>query len=306
MKKAIVLSSYEFLKKFNTEFKCLKFLEKNIWLEGEKCGYCHSKKVSKKNKKDGFFFCNDCKKRFNVRTNTIFHRSKIPLQKWLYAIYLLQTSRKGVSSLQLSKQLGITQKTAWFMLHRLRKACKSKGGMFSGSVTSDETYFGGEAKNKHSKDKPKKQGKTDKIIVQGIKADNQLKLFIVNSPNKKTLQGNIAKSVEQGSTIQTGELKSYIGLDKHYNHFTVKHSSGEYVCPFSGASTNEIESVWALMKRGYKGVYHHWSKKHLHRYINEFSFRLDKGNCLIDTIDRVRSLVKGSVNKRLTYENLIA
>ena len=142
MKKALVLSSYEFLKKFNTEFKCLKFLEKNLWKNGIKCGYCNSKRVSKRNKKDGFFFCNDCKKRFNVRTNTIFHRSKIPLQKWLYASYLLQTSRKGVSSLQLSKQLGITQKTAWFMLHRLRQACKAGSFKMSGSVTSDETYFG--------------------------------------------------------------------------------------------------------------------------------------------------------------------
>ena len=102
----------------------------------------------------------------------------------------------------------------------------------------------------------------------------------------------------------TDELKGYIGLDKPYNHLTVKHSAGEYVCPLSGASTNDLESVLALMKRGYKGVYHHWSKKHLHRYIDEFSFRLDKGNCAIDTIDRVRSLVQGATDKRLTYENL--
>ncbi|MCZ0933106.1 MAG: IS1595 family transposase [Oligoflexia bacterium] len=124
MKKAVILSSYEFLKKLNTEFKCLKFLEKNLWKNGVKCGFCGSKKVSKKNKKTGFHYCNDCKKQFNVRTNTIFHRSKLPLQKWLYASYLLQTSKKGVSSLQLSKQLGITQKSAWFMLHRLREASK--------------------------------------------------------------------------------------------------------------------------------------------------------------------------------------
>ena len=125
---------------------------------------------------------------------------------------LTQTGRKGISSLELSKKLGITQKTAWFMWHRIREACKAGNFKMSGSVTSDETYFGGEAKNKHSKNKPKKQGKTDKTMVQGIKSDNQLKLFIVNSPNKKTLQGNIAKSVETGSTIQTDEYKGYIGL----------------------------------------------------------------------------------------------
>ena len=122
MKKAVVLSSFEFQKRFNTEFKCLKFLEKNLWKNGVKCGHCNSKNISKKNKKDGFRFCNDCKKRFNVRTNTIFHRSKISLDKWLYASYLLQTSRKGVSSLQLSKQIGVTQKTAWFMLHRFKRS----------------------------------------------------------------------------------------------------------------------------------------------------------------------------------------
>ena len=176
----------------------------------------------------------------------------------------------------------------------------------SGSVATDEIYFGGDSKNKHSKDKPKKQGKTDKTMVQGLRSENQLKFFIIDSPDKKTLQGNITKSVEKGSTIQTDEYKGYIRLDKHFNHFSVKHSAGEYVCPLSGASTNDIESVWALMKRGYTGVYHHWSKKHLHRYIDEFSFRLDKGNCAIDTVDRVRSLVQGSEGKRLTYKKLIS
>ncbi|MCZ0933126.1 MAG: IS1595 family transposase [Oligoflexia bacterium] len=186
MKKVVVLSSYEFLKKFNTEFKCLKFLERNIWKNGIKCGFCGSDEVSKKNKKTGFHYCNDCKKQFNVRTNTIFHRSRIPLQKWLYASYLLQTSRKGVSSLQLSKQLGITQKSAWFMLHRLREASKSGSFKLSGDVKSDETYFGGKNKNRH-KNKRKKNWQADKIMVQGIKAENQLKFHIINSPNKKDL-----------------------------------------------------------------------------------------------------------------------
>ena len=305
MRKAIVLSSYEFLKQFNTEFKCLKFLEKILWKNGVKCGYCNSKRVSKRNKKTGFFQCKDCRKQFNVRTNTIFHRSRLPLGKWLYAAYLLQTSRKGISSLQLSKQLGITQKSAWFMLHRLREASKAGSFKMSGVVSSDETYFGGEAKNKHSKDKPKKQGKTDKTMVQGIKSEKQMKFHIIESNDKKTLQGNVRQSVEKGSFVMTDELKGYGGLDKDYNHLTVKHSAGEYFCPASGASTNDIESVWALMKRGYKGVYHHWSKKHLHRYIDEFSFRLDKGNCSIGTIDRIRSLVQCSKNQRLTYEKLI-
>ena len=204
-KKAFILSSFEFQEKFNTEFKCLKFLEKSIWENGFRCGHCESGNVSKKNKTDGFFFCRDCKKRFNVRANTIFHRSKISLDEWLYCAYLLQTSRKGVSSLQVSKQLGITQKTAWFMLNRLREACKTGSSKMSGDVSSDETYFGGLSKNKHSGKKPKKKLQ-DKTMVQGVKADNQLKLFIVNTADKKTLQGNIAKTVEIESNITTDEL----------------------------------------------------------------------------------------------------
>ena len=242
-KKAVVLSGYEFLKRFNTEFKCLKFLEKNLWKNGIKCGYCNSKRVSKRNKKTGFFQCKDCRKKFNVRTGTIFHRSKLPLQKWLYAVYLTQTGGKGISSLELSKKLGITQKSAWFMWHRIRKACKARSFKMSGSVTSDEIYFGGQAKYKHSKDKPKKSGLTDKTMVQGIKSEHQMVFHIVNSPNKKIIQGNIAKSVEIGSTTQTDEYKGYIGLDKHYKHLTVKHSAGEYVDKLTGASTNDLESV---------------------------------------------------------------
>ena len=304
-KKAKVLSAYEFMQKFASKRKAVKFYEKSRWPEGITCPHCQSKRIYEVKNRLGSYQCKDCRKTFTVQTGTVFEKSKIALRKWLYAVYLLQTARKGISSLQLSKQIGVTQKTAWFMLHRLREACKAKSFKMSGSVTSDEAYFGGEAKNKHSKDKPKKQGKTEKTMVQGLRSENQLKLFIVNSPNKKTLQGNIRQVVEKGSFVMTDELKGYIGLDKDYNHLTVKHSAGEYFCHASGATTNDIESVWALMKRGYKGVYHHWSKKHLHRYIDEFSFRLDKGNCAIDTIDRVKSLIQGSKNKRLTYQRLI-
>ena len=305
-KKAVVLSGYEFMKKFASKRKTIQFFEGVRWPGGVTCIHCQSKRIAPKKSRLGVYQCKDCRKDFSVQTGTVFERSKIPLRKWFYAVYLLQTARKGISSLQLSKQIGVTQKTAWFMLHRLREACKEKGGMLSGVVTSDETYFGGEAKNKHKSKKPGKSGLTEKTMVQGIKAEQQLKFHIMDKPDKETLQGNIRKGVEKGSIVMTDELKGYIGLDKDYIHLTVKHSAGQYFCPVSGATTNDIESVWGLMKRGYKGVYHHWSKKHLHRYIDEFAFRLDKGNCDIDTIDRVKSLVQGSVNKRLTYEKLIS
>ena len=160
-KKAKALSAYEFMSKFSSKRKAIKFFEKSRWPEGIDCLHCQSKRIYEVKNRIGSYQCKDCRKTFTVQTGTVFENSRVALRKWLYAIYLLQTASKGVSSLQLSKQIGVTQKTAWFMLHRLRKACKYKGGMFSGFVTSDETYFGGEAKNKHSKDKPKKQGQTD-------------------------------------------------------------------------------------------------------------------------------------------------
>ena len=300
-KKAKVLSSYEFMQKFNTEEKAIKFFEAERWSNGVICPTCKSKRIAKR--KFPYYRCKDCRDIFTVRSKSVFERSKIKMQKWLYAIYLLQTSRKGISSLQLSKQLGVRQATAWFMLHRLREACKSGSFKMSGNVSSDETYFGGKNINRH-KGKKKKDWLSAKTMVQGIKAENQLKFHIVNSPDKKTLQGNIVKNVEAGSHITTDEYHGYKGLDKLFTHSKVRHSSGVYVCPLTSATTNDIESVWSVMKRGYKGVYHHWSKKHLHRYIEEFGFRLDKGNCEIDTIDRVKALVQGATGKRLTYQEL--
>ena len=186
MKKAVVLSNYEFLKKFNTECKCLKFLEKNLWKKGIKCGYCDSKRVSKKNKKTGFYQCKDCRKKFNVRTNTIFHKSKLPLSKWLYAVYLTQTGRTGISSSELSKKLGITQKSSWFMWHRIREVCKEDGVFLSGKVQVDETWFGGLSKNKHkSKVKKEKSWKVSKAMVQGMRAGNQVKTKVIEKAIKK-------------------------------------------------------------------------------------------------------------------------
>ena len=300
---AKVLSAYEFMQKFPTEKKALRFFEKERWPNGVICPTCKSKKITKR--PFPYYRCRDCRDIFTVRTKTIFHRSKIKFQKWLYASYLLQTARKGVSSLQLSKQIGVTQKTAWFMLHRLREACKSGGGLLSGDVQVNETYFGGLSKNKHkSKLKKEKSWKDSKAMVQGMRAGNKVKTKVIKQASKAELQGNIIDNIEAGSKVMTDEAMHYHTLDSRFIHLTTHHATNQYVNEETGATTNAIESVWALMKRGHKGVYHHFSKKHLHRYLEEFNFRLDKGNCAIDTIDRVRSLVKGATDKRLTYETL--
>lgn len=299
-KTAKTLSSYEFMEQFSTEKKAIKFFENIRWKKGVYCPECSSERIAKR--KFPYYRCKDCREIFTVRTGTIFHRSKIHLKKWLYTIYLLQTARKGISSLQLSKEIGVTQKTAWFMLHRIREACTAKGLKLSGEVQVDETYFGGKNINRH-KNKIVKNWQKDKVMVQGIMSDKTVKTHIINSPTKKKFIGNIMKNVDTGSHIMTDENQSYKGLDRYYKHSTVHHGNNEYF--IDGITTNGLESVWAVMKRGYKGVYHHWSKKHLHRYLNEFTFRLDKGNVSINTMDRVHSLLEGSVDRRLTYQRLV-
>ena len=300
-KKANVLSVYEFFKLFPNSEKALKYFEKIRWKNKPVCPYCESRKISKR--KFPYYRCKVCVNDFTVRTASIFERSKIPMHKWLFTIYLLNTARKGISSLQLSKEIKVTQKTAWSMLHRLREACKEKKGTLSGIVSVDETFFGGLRENKHkSKIDKNKSWREEKTMVQGLRAGNQVKTKVVNTTSKEVLQGNIIENVEAGSKIVTDEAMHYHTLDKRFDHTSLHHATNQYVK--NGLSTNGIESVWALIKRGYKGVYHHWSKKHLPRYLNEFTFRLDQGNCENDTIDRVNSLLKNSVKKRLTYKEL--
>ena len=303
MKKAVILSSYEFMKKFNTEGKAIRFFEKKRWNGITKCPDCSSKRIARKTKP--YYRCKDCRLVFTFRTNTIMHKSKIEPTKWLYAMYLLQTSRKGISSVQLSKQIGVTQKTAWFMAHRIRQACKDKGVKLKGQVEIDETFFGGLEKNKHkSKIDKVKSWKHSKTMVQGFKSKDGLKTKVIDKATKQTLQDNIIDNVEAGSKVIADEAAYYHTMNSRFNHSSVHHATSEYVNK-QGDSTNSIESVWALMKRGHKGVYHKWSKKHIHRYLDEFAFRLSDGSCVNGTMDRVGSLCENIPNNRLTYKNLI-
>jgi transposase-like protein len=258
-------------------------------------------------RKGGFYRCNACKLDFTIRTGTIFERSHVPLHKWLYAMYLLVTARKGISSLQLSKEIGITQKSAWFVLQRLREACSGKLEKLQGMIEVDEMYVGGKESNKHEHKKQRLgRGPIGKTAVMGLRERGGR---TVAMPMEKTdaasVQSAIRENVEPGSAIFTDESGCYVGLDGLFlRHESVNHRAGEY--SRNGVSTNGIESVWAVMKRGIHGVYHHASKKHLGRYVDEFTFRLNQGNVVRHTLDRLDSFVTAIVGKRITYSELTA
>ena len=273
---------------------------------GPKCPVCGlGERITAR--KSGFYRCNQCKEDFTVRTGTIFERSHIPLHKWLYAMYLLLTARKGISSLQLSKEIGITQKSAWFMLHRLREACGPGTDKLRSIIEIDETYVGGIEKNRHEvKELKAGRGAVGKTAVLAMRERGGRTIAMpTEAVDMATVRKAIFDRIEVGSTIHTDESAVYGGLDGVlFTHDTVNHSAGEFVR--GNVTTNSVESVFAVFKRGLIGVYHHVSPDHLARYTNEFAFRLSEGNVKRHTKDRLDSLTTGTPGKRLTYKDLIA
>lgn len=303
----ITLSLLDMFKLFPDAEAARLYLEARRWPEGVKCPVCSSgERVSAR--KDGYYRCHACAgETFTVRTGTIFERSHIPLHKWLYAMYLLVTARKGISSIQLSKEISITQKSAWFMLQRLREACGTDMEALRGTVEVDETYIGGIEANKHAGKKLKKgRGAVGKSAVLGLRERGGRTVALpVEDVNTTNLHRAIHTHVESGATIHTDEHAAYNGLNGlFFQHATVNHGAGEY--SRDGVHTNGIESVWAVMKRGLHGVYHHASHKHLGRYVNEFTFRLNDGNVKRHTLERLNSLIAATTGRRLTYKELTA
>lgn len=295
-------SLIDLVKKFPDEKTCIEHLEAIRWAGNVVSPFDPASKVYKC---AGFKYkCKNTGKYFNVRTGTIFEDSKVPLQKWFTAMYIVNSHKKGISSHQLAKDIEITQKSAWFMLHRIRYAFGHENfrKTFSDVVQADETFIGGKNKNRHAAKKVEKsQGRSfkHKTPVLGLMQYGQVNLTVVPDTKAETLRPIIKSMVAKGAILVSDEHDAYAWLRGHCFHVVVNHSRGQYV---NGAfTTNSIEGFWSHFKRGIYGIYHQVSRKHLHRYCAEFAFRYNtrKAN------DPLRmNLFLTSIDKRLTYKEL--
>ena len=270
------ISFYDFMERFDTEEKARKHFESLRWHDGRHCPRCGSVETREASHKQMPYWCPSCRKYFSVRTRSLMEESRLGYRKWLMAIYLMGASLKGISSTKLGNDLGIQQRSAWFLAHRIRQAYANNAlELFGKVVEIDEAYIGGLERNKHKDKKLKKgHGSVGKEAVVAIKQreGKKVKALRVKSTDAQTLHWIVMKNVALGTTVYSDDHRSYLGLKKYgYKHEVVHHSVGEYVK--GEAHTNGVESFWALLKRGYHGVYHKMSVKHLQKYIDEFSNR---------------------------------
>jgi len=287
---------------------CREYLELMLWNGTPRCPDCGSDEhyeLKVKGVFNGLRKCKNCRERFTVTVGTMFEGSHISLRKWFIAIYIFSSHKKGISSHQLAKDLGITQKSAWFMLGRIRNAFQIKEPkQMHGVIQADESFIGGKNKNRHADKKIlESQGRSvkDKTPVLGIMhTGGNVHTAVVPDTKAKTLKPIIEKMAAEGSIVVTDEWLGYSGLQNKFPHIVINHKEDEYV---RGAfHTNNIENFWSLLKRGIYGIYHQVSPKHLHRYCDEFAYRF---NARKITDSKKFDISLKSADRRLTYKQLI-
>lgn len=286
----------EFQHQFNTEEACLAHLEAARWSQGRACLHCGSVKTYKF-KSGKLFKCGDCRKQFTAKIGTIFSDSKVPLTKWFLAIYLATSLKKGISSVQLSKYAGVTQKTAWFMLQRIRHALEQgDGDLLTGQIEVDETYMGGKAFNRaFATPKPKQ------TVFGMVERGGRTRLRHVKSSGTRVLMPEIKKSVGRVAVIYSDQWRAYKKVRMlGYEHGTVNHSEQQYVHGL--IHTQNIENIWSQLKRSVYGVYHHVSPKHLQKYCSETEYRYNTRK--MTDYQRFDAWF-GRMATRLTYRQLI-
>ncbi len=305
-------------KHFHDEKAAFKFVEKHIWPDGETCPHCgECKRIGElkgKSTRIGVKKCYSCRKPFTVKVGTIFESSHIKMHVWLQAIFLISSSKKGISTNQLARVLGITIKSAWFLSHRIREAMKDGSvDMLGGEgkiVEADETYHGYKAEKAtvRTNGEPfsgRKGGHlraNKRSIVSLVERGGKVKSFHVDRADKATIANIIVNNIAKESLLHTDESRLYTGSDAHVlEHHSVRHAAGEYAR--NGVHNNSAEGYFSIFKRGMRGIYQHCAEKHLHRYLNEYDFRYNYREKLgYNDEDRANALLKGFVGKRLTYQ----
>ena len=286
--------------------KAREHLERLTWPEGPFCPHCgeveNITRLQGKSHRAGLIQCNSCLKNFTVTVGTVFERSKVPLNKWMLATYLLASSKKGMSAHQVHRMLGVTYKTAWFMMHRIREAMKDDGSPLGGpgmTVESDEAFVGGFKKKRLSgKVAPKKK------VLTLVERDGRARSFHITRIDHTNIRSAIVTNVHRSTHLRTDDARFYMGVGREFaSHKTTLHANREF-SRGDGNHSNTAENFFSILKRGVVGTYHHWSAQHIHRYLAEFDFRYSTK----DDSDKERSdaMLRGIVGKRLTYRRTAA
>ena len=294
---------------FKSETKARAWLESHIWPNGPVCPHCGADDATRlegESHREGLLQCNACREQFTVTVGTVFERSKIPLTKWLSAVYLLSASKKGISTSQLSRMLGLPYKTAWFMTHRIRLAMKD--GTFSAlggsgkTVEADETYYGNvEATRRLRNPRGKSSGSEKWKVLALVERGGKSRSIHLDFITANEVRHNLVTNVDRKSDLMTDEANVYTNVGNEFaSHKTVNHGEKEYAR--GPVSTNTVEGFFSIFKRGMKGIYQHCGEAHLHRYLAEFDFRYSHRVKLgYSDMDRTIMALKGIVGKRLTY-----